>query len=101
APPHGRARADALRDRPRRDRAADDPAPALCDGVGARRSPLVLRRTRRGRGRCPAPARSDRGLVADAVDGVTGPSLPSKQAALGALRAACLEGGRSSLTLMV
>jgi len=41
------------------------------------------------------------------VDGVTGPGLPSKQAALAtallgsALRAACLEGGRSSLTLMV
>src|SRR5206468_307104 len=41
------------------------------------------------------------------VDGVTGPGPPSKQAALAtallgsALRAACLEGGRSSLTLMV
>src|SRR4249920_893358 len=41
------------------------------------------------------------------VDGVTGPGPRSRQAALatallgGALRAACLEGGRSSLTLMV
>src|SRR5437899_5478310 len=41
------------------------------------------------------------------VDGVTGPGPPSKQAALAtallgsALRAACLAGGRSSLTLMV
>src|SRR5712691_11212081 len=47
-------------------------------------------------------------LIATAsVDGVTGPGLASKQAALatalfdGALRAACLEGGRSSLTWMV
>ena len=46
-------------------------------------------------------------LPTQIVDGVTGPGLPSKQAALatalfdGALRAACLEGGRSSLTLMV
>src|SRR5438046_347976 len=43
----------------------------------------------------------------DRVDGVTGPGPPSKQARLAtallgsALRAACLEGGRSSLTLMV
>jgi hypothetical protein len=41
------------------------------------------------------------------LDGVTGPGLPSKRAALAtalfgcARRAACLEGGRSSLTLMV
>jgi len=41
------------------------------------------------------------------VDGVTGPGLPCQQAALatalfsGALRAACLKGGRSSLTWMV
>jgi hypothetical protein len=41
------------------------------------------------------------------VDGVTGPGQPSKQATLAtalfdcARRAACLEGGRSSLTLMV
>jgi hypothetical protein len=46
-------------------------------------------------------------MSVETVDGVTGPGLPSKQAALatalfdGALRAACLEGGRSSLTLMV
>src|SRR5437660_12270872 len=44
---------------------------------------------------------------AEIVDGVTGPGPPSKQAALAtallgsALRAACLAGGRSSLTLMV
>src|SRR5437667_12862704 len=41
------------------------------------------------------------------VDGLTGPGPPSKQAALAtallgsAFRAACLAGGRSSLTLMV
>src|SRR4030095_9012123 len=45
--------------------------------------------------------------MAEKVDGVAGPGPPSRQAALatalwgGALRAACLEGGRSSLTLMV
>jgi hypothetical protein len=45
--------------------------------------------------------------VRNIVDGVTGRGLPSKRAALatalfsGARRAACLEGGRSSPTLMV
>ena len=54
----------------------------------------------------PPGARRKRGR-GRTVDGVTGPGPPSRQAALatallgGALRAACLEGGRSSLTLMV
>ena len=67
---------------------------AFCLGVfvppddAARKSPLAM-------------------TFANIVDGVTGRGLPSKRAALatalfsGARRAACLEGGRSSPTLMV
>ena len=48
APAHGRARADPLRDRPRRHRTADGPAPPLRHGIRARRGKVVLRRARRG-----------------------------------------------------
>ena len=49
-------------DRQRR-RAAADPAAALCDRVGARRSPHVLRRTDGRGGRRAAAARADRGVI--------------------------------------
>ena len=62
APPHGRARADPLRDRPQGRRAAVDPAAALRDRVRARRSPHVLRGTGRRRSARAARARSDRGV---------------------------------------
>ena len=62
AAPHGRTRADALRDRPASRRAALDPAAALCDRIGAGRSPHVLRRADGRGGRRADPARADRGL---------------------------------------
>ena len=62
APPHGRARADPLRDRPQGRRTAVDPAAPLRNRIGARRSPHVLRRTGRRRSARAARARSDRGV---------------------------------------
>ncbi len=78
APPHGRTRIDALRDRPAGRRTASDPAAALCDGVGAGGSPHVLRRVDGRGGHRADPARSDRG-VSDTSSTDRGSSLRSQK----------------------